>query len=126
MFAALLASLLFTFTYATAAAKSRRAELVLIPVLDILQSVPILGFLTFTVVFFMACFPAACSALELRGDLRDLHQPGLEHGVQLLPVAAHGADAISTRRPQLSPHRRGSGSGGWRCRSPCRGWSGTR
>ena len=40
-----------------AAAKSRRAELVLIPLLDILQSVPILGFLTFTVVFFMSLFP---------------------------------------------------------------------
>ena len=50
MFAALLASLLFTFTYATLAAKSRRAELVLMPMLDILQSVPILGFISITVV----------------------------------------------------------------------------
>jgi NitT/TauT family transport system permease protein len=55
-------SIIFTFIYAALAAKSRRAEMVLIPLLDILQSVPILGFLTFTVVFFMACFPAACSA----------------------------------------------------------------
>src|SRR5258708_26084420 len=44
MFAALAASLLFTFTYGTATAKSRRAGIILIPVLDILQSVPILGF----------------------------------------------------------------------------------
>jgi NitT/TauT family transport system permease protein len=65
MFAALLASLLFTFTYATAAAKSRRAGLVLIPILDILQSVPILGFLTFTVVFFMNLFPGKVMGLEL-------------------------------------------------------------
>jgi NitT/TauT family transport system permease protein len=65
MFAALLASLLFTFTYATAAAKSRRAGLILIPVLDILQSVPILGFLTFTVVFFMNLFPGRVMGLEL-------------------------------------------------------------
>src|SRR5487761_1021806 len=50
MFAALAASLLFTFTYATWAAKSRRAAMILIPLLDILQSVPILGFLSFTVV----------------------------------------------------------------------------
>src|SRR6202042_1343953 len=57
MFAALAASLVFTFTYATLAAKSRRAEMVLIPVLDILQSVPVLGFLTFTVTFFMGLFP---------------------------------------------------------------------
>jgi NitT/TauT family transport system permease protein len=65
MFAALVASLLFTFTYATAAAKSRRAALVLIPILDILQSVPILGFLTFTVVFFMNLFPGRVLGLEL-------------------------------------------------------------
>jgi NitT/TauT family transport system permease protein len=65
MFAALLASLLFTFTYGTAAAKSRRAGVVLIPLLDILQSVPILGFLTFTVIFFMNLFPGRVAGLEL-------------------------------------------------------------
>ncbi len=65
MFAALLASLLFTFTYATAAAKSRRAALILVPILDILQSVPILGFLSFTVVFFMHLFPGRVLGLEL-------------------------------------------------------------
>jgi NitT/TauT family transport system permease protein len=65
MFAALVASLIFTFTYGTAAAKSRRASLVLIPILDILQSVPILGFLTFTVVFFMSLFPGNVLGLEL-------------------------------------------------------------
>jgi NitT/TauT family transport system permease protein len=65
MFAALIASLVFTFTYGTAAAKSRRASVVLIPVLDILQSVPILGFLTFTVVFFMNLFPGRVMGLEL-------------------------------------------------------------
>ncbi len=65
MFAALVCSLLFTFTYATWAAKSRRAGLILIPVLDILQSVPILGFLTFTVVFFMSLFPGRVLGAEL-------------------------------------------------------------
>ncbi len=65
MFAALVASILFTLTFATAAAKSRRAGIVLIPILDILQSVPILGFLTFTVVFFMGLFPGRVLGLEL-------------------------------------------------------------
>jgi NitT/TauT family transport system permease protein len=59
MFAAVFASLLFTFIFATLAAKSRKAELVIIPALDILQSVPVLGFLTFTVVFFMGLFPGS-------------------------------------------------------------------
>jgi NitT/TauT family transport system permease protein len=65
MFAALAASLLFTFTYAPLAAKSRRAGLIMIPILDILQSVPILGFLTFTTAFFMGLFPGRVLGLEL-------------------------------------------------------------
>ena len=65
MFAALAASLLFTLVYAAMAAKSRRAALVMVPALDILQSVPILGFLTFTVVFFMNLFPGKVLGLEL-------------------------------------------------------------
>lgn len=65
MLAAMVASLVFTLVYATLAAKSRRAEIVLIPILDILQSVPILGFLTFTVVFFMNLFPGRVLGAEL-------------------------------------------------------------
>jgi len=65
MLVALLASLIFTFTYATLAAKSRRAEMVLIPLLDVLQSVPILGYLSFTVVFFVSLFPGNALGPEL-------------------------------------------------------------
>jgi NitT/TauT family transport system permease protein len=65
MFAALAASLLFTFTYAPLAAKSRRAGMVMIPLLDVLQSVPILGFLSFTTAFFMGLFPGRVMGLEL-------------------------------------------------------------
>ena len=57
MVAALIASFAFTFTYATVAAKSRRAESILVPLLDILQSVPILGFLSITVTGFIAPLP---------------------------------------------------------------------
>ncbi|OYX74037.1 MAG: sulfonate ABC transporter permease [Caulobacter sp. 32-67-35] len=64
MFAALGASLLFTFVVATLAAKSRKAELVIIPALDILQSVPVLGFLTFTVTLFMGLFPGKQLGVE--------------------------------------------------------------
>jgi NitT/TauT family transport system permease protein len=65
MLAALVASLIFTFSYATLAAKSRRAEMVLIPLLDVLQSVPVLGYLSFTVVFFASLFPGRMLGLEL-------------------------------------------------------------
>ncbi|HEX5143290.1 MAG TPA: ABC transporter permease subunit [Mycobacterium sp.] len=64
MFIALGLSVLFTFVYATAAARLRRAEKVLIPVLDILQSVPILGFLSITVTGFIALFPGSELGLE--------------------------------------------------------------
>ncbi len=65
MLLAIVCSIIFTFVYAALAAKSRRAEMVLIPLLDILQSVPILGFLTFTVVFFMNLFPGRVFGVEL-------------------------------------------------------------
>jgi len=64
LFAALAASFVFTVLAATAAAKSRRAELVIIPALDILQSVPVLGFLTFTVTAFMGLFPGSRLGVE--------------------------------------------------------------
>jgi len=64
MLAAMVASLLFTITYGTLAAKSRRAALVLVPLLDILQSVPVLGYISFTVVFFMSLFPGRVAGAE--------------------------------------------------------------
>lgn len=65
MLAALLASLIFSLVYATIAAKSRRAEVILIPLLDVLQSVPVLGYLAFTVLFFVSLFPGDVLGLEL-------------------------------------------------------------
>ena len=64
MLVAMVASLVFTFTYATLAAKSRRAASVLIPLLDILQSVPILGF-SITIVFFLSLTPGRVAGAEL-------------------------------------------------------------
>ncbi len=68
MLAAMIASLAFTLIYGTLAAKSRRASIVLVPILDILQSVPVLGYISFTVTFFLALFPgrvigAECAAI---------------------------------------------------------------
>src|SRR6201987_4408527 len=65
MLLAIVCSIIFTFIYAALAAKSRRAEMGLIPLLDILQSVPILGFLTFTVLFFMNLVTGSGMGAEL-------------------------------------------------------------
>jgi NitT/TauT family transport system permease protein len=56
IFFALFFSLLFTFIFGTWAAKSPRAQKIIIPAIDILQSVPILGFLSISVVGFIALF----------------------------------------------------------------------
>jgi NitT/TauT family transport system permease protein len=64
MLVAMALSLLFTFTYATVAAKNKHAERILVPLLDILQSVPILGFISVTVVFFMALAPGRVLGAE--------------------------------------------------------------
>jgi NitT/TauT family transport system permease protein len=64
MFAGLILSLAFTFVYATAAARLRRLEKVLLPILDILQSVPVLGFLSVTVTAFINLFPGSELGLE--------------------------------------------------------------
>ena len=64
MLVAMIFSLIFTFTYATFAAKNKRAERLLVPLLDILQSVPILGFISVTVVFFMALAPGRVLGAE--------------------------------------------------------------
>src|SRR5262249_8389707 len=65
MFIALGASLLFTLLVAPWAAKSRRAGRIILPALDILQSVPVLGFLSATVTCFMALAPGRLLGVEL-------------------------------------------------------------
>ena len=64
MFIALFFAYAFSFAYAYAAAHSRRARRVLIPALDILQSVPVLGFLSVTIIFFISLFPGSELGLE--------------------------------------------------------------
>lgn len=59
MLIALVFSFIFTFIFGTWAAKSPRAERIIIPMLDVLQSVPILGFLSVTITAFIALFPGS-------------------------------------------------------------------
>ena len=57
MFIALIFSICFTFIVGALAAKNRRAEQVIIPAIDILQSVPVLSFLAITITGFIHLFP---------------------------------------------------------------------
>ncbi|WP_175625975.1 MULTISPECIES: ABC transporter permease subunit [Oxalobacteraceae] len=64
MFIALGCALLFSFVFAAIAAKYRAAEKVMIPTLDILQSVPILGFQAIAIAPFIALFPGSLLGVE--------------------------------------------------------------
>ncbi len=57
-------SLIFTFSVGYAAAKSRVARSFILPAIDVLQSVPVLGFLSATVTGFMALFPGSLLGVE--------------------------------------------------------------
>ena len=64
MFIALCCSFSFALAYGYVAASSRRAEKILVPLLDVLQSIPVLGFLSVTVTGFIALFRGSLLGLE--------------------------------------------------------------
>ncbi len=64
MFIALGASMVFSCVFAALATKYRTAEKVMVPMLDILQSIPVLGFLSITVTGFIALFPGNLLGVE--------------------------------------------------------------
>lgn len=64
MLIALVFSFIFTFTVATWAAKSRRAGQIIIPCIDILQSIPVLALLSITFPSFIALFPGSRLGVE--------------------------------------------------------------
>ena len=100
MFVALFFAYAFSLGYAYAAARSRRARLVLIPALDILQSVPVLGFLAVTVTFFLALFPGSELGLEAASVFAVFTSQAWNILARGLPAAAgHGGGQV--RPPQV-------------------------
>lgn len=65
MFIALFCSFIFSFVIGAWAAKSKRAQSVIIPIIDIFQSIPILGFLAITITGFLAIFPYSLWGAQL-------------------------------------------------------------
>ena len=126
MLAALLASLTFTFIYGTLAAKSRRAELILIPLLDILQSVPVLGYLSFTVVFFISLFPGRMLGPELAAIFAIFTSQAWNMAFSFYQSLTHHSARSRRSEPRLSLLRLAALLARSKSRSPCRAWSGTR
>jgi NitT/TauT family transport system permease protein len=65
MFAAMGLSVLCTFVFGPWAAKSRRVEMVIVPFIDVMQSVPPLAFLPLTLAFFLGLAPGQIFGAEL-------------------------------------------------------------
>ncbi|MBW9156869.1 ABC transporter permease subunit [Clostridium tagluense] len=65
MMIAYILSLIFTFVYGYIAANNKKAEKFMIPILDILQSIPVLSFLPAVVLGLMAIFPNGNLGIEI-------------------------------------------------------------
>ena len=78
-------SLLFSLVWGFWAAKDRIAEKAVIPLLDVLQSIPFLGFLPGIVLLLIGFFKKRKVGSRIGGDLADVYSPGLEYGLRRLP-----------------------------------------
>ena len=119
MLIAMVLSLLFTFTYATFAAKNKHAERLLVPLLDILQSVPILGFISVTVVFFMALAPGRVLGAEFASIFAIFTSQAWNMAFSFYQSLRTVPSELRRRRA-ISGSGRGCVSGGSKCRSRCR------
>jgi NitT/TauT family transport system permease protein len=84
LFIALLLSLLFTFTVGTLAAKNKHAERLIIPIIDILQSVPVLSFLSIATIGFILVFKKQHFRPRMRGNLWYFHFSSVEYDFKFL------------------------------------------
>ncbi len=82
-------SLIFSIVYGLAATRGRLWERVLIPAIDIAQSVPVVGFFPAAVFFFVAIGAWQPPRRRDGRDLPDLHQPGVEHGARRVRGGSH-------------------------------------
>ena len=105
MLLAYLLSLVFTLIYGHIAANNRRAERVMIPLLDILQSVPILSFLPAVTLTLVALFPHSNIGLELASVILIFTSQAWNmtfsfyHSARTLPTDLQEVTAVARVRP---------------------------
>src|SRR2546426_8092857 len=110
MVAAYLLALVFAIAYGTTMALSKRAALVMLPLLDILQSVPILGFFPAALVFFVAAFQGHPIGLELAVVFLIFTSMAWNMALGCTSRSRQSPRTSRTRR-RASPSVTGSGSG---------------
>ncbi len=100
-----LLSLIFTLIYGQIAATNRRAETVMVPVLDILQSIPILSFLPLVILALVAAFPHSNVGLELASVIFIFTSQAWNmtfsfyHSVRTLPADLQEVAIVTRLRP---------------------------
>ena len=105
MLLAYLLSLIFTLIYGHVAAANRRAGTVMVPLLDILQSIPILSFLPAIVLALVAAFPHSNIGLELASVLLIFTSQAWNmtfsyyHSARTLPADLKEFSAVARLRP---------------------------
>ena len=98
-------SLLFTLVYGHIAATNRRASVVMVPILDILQSIPILSFLPVVILTLVAVFPHSNIGLELSSVILIFTSQAWNmtfsfyHSVRTLPVDLQEVATVTRLRP---------------------------
>ncbi len=98
-------SLVFTLIYGHIAATSRRASIVMIPVLDILQSIPILSFMPAVILALVAAFPHSNVGLELASVILIFTSQAWNmtfsfyHSARTQPTELHEVTSIARLRP---------------------------
>ena len=118
-------SLAFTLVYGYWAAKDRLAERLLVPLLDILQSIPVLGFMPGLVLALVALFPRSNVGLELAAVIMIFTGQAWNMTFSFYHSLQVGAAGHQRSRPRSTASPGGSASSGWSCRSRRWGWSGT-
>ncbi|HZS75142.1 MAG TPA: ABC transporter permease subunit [Ktedonobacteraceae bacterium] len=105
MMLAYVLSLVFTLIYGHVAATNRHAERIMLPVLDILQSIPILSFLPAVTLALVAAFPHSNVGLELASILLIFTSQAWNmtfsfyHSARALPSDLKEVTAMSQLRP---------------------------
>ncbi|MHB8599790.1 MAG: ABC transporter permease [Ktedonobacteraceae bacterium] len=100
-----LLSLIFTLVYGQIAATNRRAETVMVPILDILQSIPILSFLPLVILALVAAFPHSNVGLELASVIFIFTSQAWNmtfsfyHSVRTLPTDLQEVAIVTRLRP---------------------------
>ena len=81
MFVALALSFIVAIFVGITAARKPLVSRIIIPIVDILQSVPILGFFPAAIAFFITLFSGSPIGVELGSNLLNFYQYGMEHDI---------------------------------------------